>query len=88
MKHALTALVVALSCNLALAAEDHDHSPCTQEAEVKWQPFSAAAKKVEEQGKTIKNAEVHHKCYEFRGKGKEGKRFEIVLDPVTLTERK
>ncbi|MBB5019396.1 hypothetical protein HNQ59_002697 [Chitinivorax tropicus] len=87
MKVVLAIATMIIPMQITLAA-DHDHTPCTKEPESKWQPFSAAAKKVEDMGNTIKAAEVHHKCYEFRGKSKDGKRFELTLDPMTLEPRK
>ncbi len=80
-----TALLTALFSTSALA---HDESPCTQEPENKWQPLSAALRKAEQAGHTVKNAEVHHKCYEIRGRTRDGKRFEMILNPVTLEARK
>ncbi|WP_137938490.1 PepSY domain-containing protein [Chitinivorax sp. B] len=87
MKKCIIALLLSTPIQLTIAA-DHDHSPCTKEPEKKWQPFSVAAKKVEDMGHTIKAAEVHHKCYEFRGKSKDGKRFELSINPVSLEPHK
>lgn len=78
------ALALAL---LSSAAFAHDETPCTDQPEAKWQPFSAAIKKAEDQGNSVKNAEVHHKCYEVRGKAKDGKRYEWILNPMTLEAR-
>ncbi|GAB3243144.1 PepSY domain-containing protein [Chitinimonas naiadis] len=77
--------LIALS--LTGAALAHDETPCTQEPTTKWQPFSAAIKKAEDAGHSVKNAEVHHKCYEVRGVTKDGKRYEWILNPVTLEPR-
>lgn len=71
----------------SMGAVAHDDTPCTKEAENRWQPFSLALKKAEDLGHSVKNAEVHHRCYELRGKTKDGKRFEWILDPVTLEPR-
>lgn len=78
------ALAALLISGAALA---HDETPCTQEPESKWKPFSAAVKKAEDAGAKPKVAEIHHKCYEVRGKDKEGKAFEWVLNPITLEPR-
>ncbi|WP_374351509.1 PepSY domain-containing protein [Chitinimonas sp.] len=77
-------LITALLAAHALA---HDETPCTQEPDSKWQPFSVALKKAEDAGAKPKVAEIHHKCYEIRGKDKNGKSFEWVLNPVTLEQR-
>ncbi len=78
------ALTLLLSVTAAHAAAGHDETPCTKEPQDKWQPFSAAIKKAEEMGHVVKVAEVHHKCYEIRGKTKDGKPFELVFNPMTL----
>ncbi|QNM95812.1 PepSY domain-containing protein [Chitinimonas koreensis] len=75
------------TCLLATACLAHDETPCTSEAEAKWQPLSAAVKKAESLGHQPKVAEIHHKCYEVRGKTKDGQRFELILNPVTLEPR-
>lgn len=80
------AAALVLAC-LAGAVQAHDETPCTAEPESTWQPMSAALKKAEDLGHTVKVAEVHHKCYELRGKTKTGQRFEMVLNPLTLEPR-
>lgn len=83
MRIPLTLLLAGLS----ISALAHDESPCTQEAENRWQPLSAAVRKAEQAGHTVKVAEVHHRCYELRGKTRDGQRFEWVLNPVNLQIR-
>lgn len=83
MRVTLSLISIAL-CTTAFA---HDETPCTTEPDAKWQPFSGAIKKAEDQGHAVKNAEVHHKCYEIRGVAKDGKRFEWILNPITLEPR-
>lgn len=81
-------IAIFLACTLLInTAWAHDETPCTREPEAKWQPFSAAIRKAEAEGHSVKNAEVHHKCYEMRGRTADGKRFEWVLNPVTLEPR-
>ncbi|WP_269532768.1 PepSY domain-containing protein [Chitinimonas sp. BJYL2] len=79
--------LLALALLASAHAYAHDETPCTKEPAKQWQPFSEAIKKAEQAGHTVKVAEVHHRCYEIRGVGKDGKRFEWVLDPVTLSPR-
>jgi hypothetical protein len=80
-------LAALLATLFATQAYAHDETPCTQEPEAKWKPFSAALKKAEDAGAHPKVAEIHHKCYEVRGKDKDGKPFEWVLNPMTLEPR-
>lgn len=80
----LFALTALLAASMVYA---HDETPCTQEPEAKWKPFSAALKKAEDAGAKPKVAEIHHKCYEVRGKDKTGQSFEWILNPVTLEPR-
>lgn len=83
MRLTLSLITIVLSA----VAFAHDETPCTTEPNSKWQPFSAAIKKAEDAGHAVKNAEVHHKCYEVRGVAKDGKRFEWILNPITLAPR-
>ena len=78
------ALIASL---LAVSALAHDETPCTDQPEAKWQPFSNAIKKAEDAGNHPKAAEIHHHCYEVSGKAKDGSRFEWILNPVTLEPR-
>jgi hypothetical protein len=80
-------LLALIAASFTLHAFAHDETPCTQEPDSKWKPFSAALKKAEDAGAKPKVAEIHHKCYEVRGKDKDGKSFEWILNPVTLEPR-
>lgn len=87
MTRATLMMAPLLAGSLMATALAHDETPCTQEPDGKWQPFSAAIKKAEDAGHKPKIAEIHHKCYEVRGVAKDGKRFEWILNPVTLEPR-
>lgn len=81
MKKALPALVILalLPAGIALAEDDDCRTPRDQ-----WQPREAVMKLAEENGWTIRDIEAEDGCYEVEARDKDGRDFEVKIDPGTL----
>lgn len=81
MKIRMTALVLALGMNAALAG------PTCNVPKEKWMNEGAFKGQIEKQGYQIKTFKVSKgQCYEIYGFDKSGKKVEIYFDPATGAE--
>jgi hypothetical protein len=87
MMKSLTALALAGFAALCLQTSlvaAHGFSDCTKEAKDKWKDQKEAEAAATTAGYTVSKSKIAGSCYEVYAKDKDGKKFELFYNPVTL----
>lgn len=79
-----TLLVLAFSA-LALSAFAADSESCTSEPKTKWLKDKEVQTRLEKQGYTVKRIKTEGSCYEAYVQGKDGKKVELMINPIDGT---
>jgi hypothetical protein len=83
MNATLEKLLLALAFSgLSLAAFASDADSCTTEPKTKWLKDKEVQAKLEKQGYTVKRIKTEGSCYEAYVQGKDGKKAELLVNPV------
>ncbi len=80
-KLAIMALAFAILPGAALA---HGFDNCTPEPKEKWKPQAEAEATATAAGYTVTKSRIDGSCYEVYAKDKDGKKFELFYNPVSL----
>lgn len=76
----LPLLALLMMTATAVQAEEECEAPTGQ-----WQSREAVRLFAREQGWTVRRIRIDDGCYEIHASDRSGKRFEVRIDPVTLT---
>jgi hypothetical protein len=77
IKTVIAAIVAAVSIS-ALASED-----CTKEPKGKWLAEKDVKARFESQGYKVKHIKSEDSCYEVYAESKDGKKVELLVDPLS-----
>jgi hypothetical protein len=81
----LKASIVTLAATtVSGAAMAHGFDNCTPEPKDKWKPQAEAEATATSAGYTVTKSRIDGSCYEVYAKDKDGKKFELFYNPVTL----
>jgi hypothetical protein len=81
LKSVLVTLAATAVSGTALA---HGFDDCTKEPKDKWKPQAEAEAAATAAGYTVTKSKIDGTCYEVYAKDKEGKKFELFYNPVSL----
>lgn len=79
-----TLIALALS-GLSLAAFASESGSCTNEPKAKWMKDKDVQAKLEKQGYAVKRIKTEGSCYEAYVQGKDGRKMELLVNPVDGT---
>lgn len=80
-KSTILAVAALAVCGPAMA---HGFDDCTKEAKDKWKPQAEAEAAATAAGYAVTKSKIDGTCYEVYAKDKDGKKFELFFNPVTL----
>ncbi len=80
-KSTILALAALAMCGPAMA---HGFDDCTKEAKDKWKPQAEAEAAATAAGYAVTKSKIDGTCYEVYAKDKDGKKFELFFNPLTL----
>lgn len=82
MRTILEKSLVALSISALSLAAFASEKDCTTEPKAKWQKEKDVQAGLEKQGYTVRRVKTEGSCYEAYVTGKDGKKAELIINPV------
>jgi hypothetical protein len=83
-RFALTVATLLFSGAIVAPAWAHGFKDCTKEAKETWKAQTEAEATATAAGYTVSKSKIAGSCYEVYAKDKDGKKFELFYNPVTL----